>query len=92
MRATANYPEREVTAAILGLCRFSARIGYNELRTEPTIHPNLTTAQAEAPLVRADIVGEQSKEPLKIFPEGQELPRNNTASPLGLIDKSDGSK
>ena len=40
----------------------------------------------------ADIIGEVSRKRLKIYPDYQSLPTNYTGSPLGLIDKSDGSK
>ena len=91
-RATANYAENPVTLAILGICKFGARIGYHGFRISPTIHPNLPTAHAEHHLVMADITGGLSRKRLKIYPHYQSLPTNYTVSPLGLIDKSYESK
>ena len=87
-----NYPDRALVTALLGICKFGARIGYEGLRTKPTIYPNLQTAQANSHLLSSDIAAEQKMNRLKIYATTEQLPNHYTASPLGLIDKSDGSK
>jgi len=43
-RATLDYPERAVITAILGVCRYGARIGYEGHHETLTIYPNLPIA------------------------------------------------
>ena len=89
---THDYPDRHVIAAILGICTFGVRIGYEALRNTATIHPNLSTATTDAQLVTADIVSELEKNRFILYPDRESLPTHYTASLLGLTDKSDGSK
>jgi len=91
-RLTAEYPDREVIMAILGICQYGARIGYKGNRDAVTLHPNLSTANEDPSLVTAEIQSELQQERLKAYPNAECLPRHYTASPLGLIDKADGSK
>jgi len=89
---TTNFPDPEVIRAILGICTYGARIGYTQQRSEPTIHPNLAIADADATLVSADVSSELNKNPLDTYLNINTLPTHYTASPLGLVDKTDGSK
>jgi len=91
-RATLDSPDRAVITTILGICRYGARIGYEGHRETPTIYPNLPIAQTDEHLLSSDNAVELGKNPLAIYPEPSQLPNHYTASPLGLIDKSDGSK
>lgn len=91
-RATLDYPDRAVITAILGICRYGARIGYEGHRTTPIIYPNLPIAQADEHLLSSDIAVELGKNHFAIYPDPSQLPNHYTASTLGLIDKSDGSK
>ena len=54
--------------------------------------PKSSTSETEADLVTADIAAEYCKKHLEIYPNFSSLPRHYTASPLGLVDKSDGGK
>jgi len=78
--------------ALLGIYIFGARIGYEEYCITTTIHPNIKTAIAETPTVSADILLELNKSGLEVFRDLHSLPREFTASPLGLTNKADGSK
>ena len=91
-RLTTCFPDKAVISAIRGICRVGARIGYEGVRESPTIHPNLSTAEVEIPLVTSDITTEMSKNHLLVYREKEALPTHYTASPLGLTDKADGSK
>lgn len=91
-RATLDYPDRAVITAILGICRYGARIGYEGHRAIPIICPNLPIAQADEHLLSSDIAVELEKNRFAIYPDPTQLPSHYTTSPLGLIDKSDGSK
>ena len=89
---TRDFEDQKVITAILGICKFGARIGYHGHRHSVTIHPNLSTAEHKANLVSADINHELLKNRLETYPDFASLPNHYTASPLGLVDKSDGSK
>ena len=91
-RLTAIFPDKAVTAAISGICRFGARIGYEGVRLAPTIYPNLSTAEADTNLLTSDIATELSKNRLVVYHNKDHLPIGFTASPLGLTEKADGSK
>ena len=91
-RLTQEYPDKLVIATLLGICQFGCRIGYEASRQKPTIHANLSTAQAEPHVVSAEIQIELRKHRLKKYSSIVALPQHYTASPLGLIDKSDGTK
>ena len=88
----AEFPDQDVVSAILGICKFGARIGYMRQRTTPTIYNNLATAGADISIVSANISLELSKHRLNIYPNVDSLPAHYTASPLGLTDMADGSK
>ena len=89
---TEYYPEGDVIDAILGICKFGARIGYQERRILVTIHPNLAISEEDKYLVRADIQSVLEMGRLKQYTTPDTLPNNYTASPLRLVDKADGSK
>ncbi|KAG0641064.1 hypothetical protein HOY80DRAFT_1114733 [Tuber brumale] len=89
---TSDYPDKPVISAILGICRFGARIGYEGCRTSAKIYPNLPTADVDSQLVTADIQAELRKGRLEQYAEENTLPKYFTASPLGLTDKADGTK
>ena len=91
-KLTQDYPDPNVITAVLGICTFSARIGYEGYRSKTTIHSNLKSAIAEASIVSADIVSELNQSRLEVYSGPNNLPRHFTASPLGLTDKADGSK
>ena len=87
-----DFLDREVIRAILGICRFDARIGYSQQCSKPTIYPNLAIADAHGTLVSADISSELNKNCLDTYSDINTLQPHYTASPLGLVDKADGSK
>jgi len=89
---TKDFPNQQVVMAILGICQYGARIGYEGYRSSITIHPNLTTAERDSNIVMADITSEQLKNRLEYYPNLKSLPTWFTASPLGLKDKADGTK
>jgi len=91
-RLTACFPDKAVTFAIRGICRFGARIGYKGVRESPTIYPNLSTAEVDIALVTSDITTKMSKNRLLVYQDKEPLPIHYTAWPLGLTDKADGSK
>jgi len=88
-----EFQDEEGVAAILGsICEYGATIGYEGYRSVATIHPDLVTADTGADLVRADIAAESMKNRLNLYSDSASLPPHYTASPLGLTNKSDGSK
>ena len=89
---TQKFPDQQVIKAILGICQYGARIGYEELRSGIVIHPNLAIAEHHINLVTCEITSELCKSQLETYPDYTSFPSNFTASPLGLIDKSDGGK
>ena len=89
---TTQFPDHEVIRAMLGICRYGAKIGYEGCRKRTTIHPNLSSANIDAALVTADLVSELKKNSLEVYQDSGSLPQLYMASPLGLADKSDGSK
>jgi len=92
VKLTQDYPDPDVITADLGICTFSARIGYEGYCNSTTIQPNLKTAIAEAPTLSADIVLELNKSRVEVFRDLNSLPSHFTASPLGLTDKAEGSQ
>jgi len=76
----------------MGICKYGARIGFEGVRRAPPIYPNLATTQGDTNQVMADITEELNLDRLLVYPNTQSLPLHYTASPLGLIDKSDGGK
>ena len=89
---TLQFPDHEVIRAILGICRYGAKIGYEGCRKTITTHPNLFLANIDAALVTADLVSELKKNHLEVYQDSGSLPQYYMASPLGLADKPDGSK
>ena len=87
-----RYPDEEVTTAILGICKFGARIRYTGQRRNITIYRNLATALDNPQLVTIDIAEEERMNRLETYPNYTALPSEFIASPLGLVDKADGSK
>lgn len=86
------YSDKDLVTALLGICKFRARIGYEGLRTKLLIYPNLPTAHGNSHPLSSNITEEQNMNRLKIYANTEPLPNNYTASPLGLIDESYGSK
>ena len=91
-KLTEDYQDRNVITAILEVCTFGARIGYEDYRSKTTIHHNLKTAIVEASIVSADIVSELNDSQLEVYSGHHSLPRDFTASPLGLTNIADESK
>jgi len=89
---TSEYPDQQVIKAILGICQYGARIGYEGQRSGVVIHPNLASAEDNTDLVAKEIESEMKKERLELYSDSFGLPNHYTASPLGLADKADGSK
>ena len=89
---TPQFPDHEVIRAILGICQYGAKIGYEGCRKTITTHPNLFSANIDAALVTADLASELKKNHLEVYQDSGSLPQYYMASPLGLADKSDGSK
>jgi len=87
-----EYPDNSVTEAILGICQFGARIGFEGVRSSITIHPNLSSAFEYPDVVTAEIEAEVKKNRLRKYCSYNTLPGYFIASPLGLTDKSDGTK
>ena len=89
---TRAYPDRPVIEAILGICQFEARIGYEGQRHSSRIFQNLTSALECLEIVTIRIKAELEKGQLVCYPDESVLPDDFTTLPLGLIDKSDRSK
>ena len=81
-----------VITAILGICQFGARIGYQGQGTSITVNLNLATAEADCSIVGAEIESELGKWRLELYTSKDALLQHFTASPLGLVDMADGSK
>ena len=88
-----TYPEQAVLVeSILGICRFGARIGYLGPRGPMQIHQNLSCAEDAPDTVTADIKAKLDNNRLECYPSIESLPEYFMASPLGHIDKSNGTK
>lgn len=81
-RRTSQYPDPSIVDAILGICEYGARIGYEGSRTSATIHPNLSSAEEDPSTVTAEIISELKKNRLELYPDYRSLPNHYTASPL----------
>jgi len=73
-RLTADFPDRAVSSAIIGICQHGARIGYEGPREATTIYPDLSSAVLDASLVTSDIENELRKHRLQVFPDVASLP------------------
>lgn len=91
-KPTRTFPNRRVTSAILGICHYGARIGYKGPRDSISIYPNHSTAEEDHDIVSTDIASELADNRLKHYENRLYLPAFYRASPLGLVDKSDGTK
>jgi len=91
-RHRTTFPDPEVRNAILGICQFGARIGYQGTRDSPTLYPNLATATEGHETVTKDLLRELGNGPFEEYSHFKLLSGGFTASPLGLMDKADGSK
>ena len=89
---TGAYPDRPVIEAILVICLFGAQIGYEGQWHSSRIFQNLTSALECPEIVTTGIKAELEKGRLVCYQDESVLPDDLTASPLGLIDKSDRSK
>jgi hypothetical protein len=87
-----EHPDRNFVDTLLGIITYGARIGYEGPRRDPVIYDNLSTAALEPTLLRADLEKQLKADRLKTYESLQSLPKGYIASPLGLTDKSDGSK
>ena len=77
-----QFPDKQVVTAILGICEYGTKIGYEGHRSVATIYPNLVTADTEADLVSADIAAVSMKHRLNLYSDSASLPPHYTASPL----------
>ena len=91
-RLTAKLPDRAIASAIIGICKYRARIGYEGPTQPTTIHPNLSSTMSDAPGVSLNIEKELRKNRLQVFHEIDSPPADYIALPFGLTDKADGSK
>jgi len=88
----APYPEQAVVEAILGICQFGARIGYQRYRRQGQIHPNLKSAEDSPDTIATDIAKELANNRFNGYTSLATVQEHFVASPLGLTDKADGSK
>ena len=91
-RLTREYPEREVIRVIIGICPFGGKIGYEGELSTITIHQNLATTFEFPEVFTTEIQAELTKHRLRLYTSYNQLPRFFTASPVGLTDKSEGTK
>ena len=87
-----TYPEPMVVDAILGIAEFGARIGYTGHCDCIQVYPNLATVEGFPEIIATGIKVELKHNRLECHTSLTSLPSHFTASPLGLADKSDGSK
>jgi hypothetical protein len=87
-----DHPDRDFVNTLLGIITYGARVGYEGPRRNPVIYDNLSTAALEPTLLRADLEKQLKANRLKTYENVHSLPKGYIASPLGLTDKSDGSK
>ena len=60
-KPTTTFPDPEVRDAILGICQFGARIGYEGARYSLTLYQNLATALEDPETVTMDLGRELEK-------------------------------
>ena len=85
-----DFPDSKLVVALLGICQYGARIGYQSVHSSIKIHSNLTTANDNPALVTAEITSAMRRGRLEVDPNRAGLPNEYTISPTGLTDKSDG--
>ena len=81
-KLTRKCPDQQVISAILGICKYCARIGYEEDRSGITIHPNLNIAKHDINLVTTEIILELCKSSLEVYPDHTRQSSHFTAAPL----------
>ena len=89
---TTTFPDPEVRDAIVGICQFGTRIGYEGTRDSPTLYLDLATTLEDDETVTKDLGRELEKGHFEEYSHFELLPPGFTASPLGLTDNVDGSK
>jgi hypothetical protein len=89
-----DHPDRNFVNTLLGIITYGARVGYEGPRhgRNPVVYDNLSTAALEPTLLRTDLEKQLEANRLKTYESLHSLPNGYIASPLGLTDKSDGSK
>ena len=75
MKLMASYPDPKVVEAILGICRFGARIGSEYHRMCITVYPNLTSGLDHPATVTGDILKEVTKNRLECYQGYSTLPQ-----------------
>ena len=91
-KLTSEYPDRAVAKSNVGICPYGPRIGYEGARGLIQIHLNLASAEEVPEIVTTEIEEELRMNRLKCYPSYTALSYNFTATPWGLVDKSNGSK
>ena len=87
-----KYPDRVVVESSLRIFHYGARIGYEGARGPIRIQLYVASAEEVPEIVMAEIKEELTMNIWQCYPSYTELSYNFTASPMGLIDKTDGSK
>lgn len=77
--------------AILGICPYGAKIGYEGRRKTTSIDANLSSANIDLVLVTAKLATEINKNRFEVYPDSGSLPEHYTVFPPGLTEKSGGS-
>lgn len=87
-----KYPDKRVVAAVVGIARFGARIGYQGKCEGQHIARNLITADELPEILEQDLVEQDNHERLTKYQSRALLPPHFRALPLGLVNKPGGKK
>jgi len=85
-KLTKEYPDNSVTEAILGICQFGVRIGFEGVRSSITIHANLSSAFEYPDVVTAEIEAKLKRNRLRNYCSYNTVLGYFIASHLGLTD------
>ena len=88
----AEYPDRAVADAVVGIAQFGARIGFIGESRGQRIASNLLTAGQLPDILRKDLQEQMESDRLMIYEKMGDLPHVFYSSPLGLVDKPNGKK
>ena len=90
-KALEKYSDKTYTKSLVGMLKYGALIGYTGSRVGKKIYPNHGSARLQPDLLLKDLQEQLGNNRLAVYKEGK-LPPFFVSSPIGLVDKNDGSK
>jgi len=90
-KALEKYSDKTYTKSLVGMLRYGALVGYTGPRIGKRIYPNHGSARQQPKLLEDDLREQLGNKRLDVYTHGR-LPSFFLSSPIGLVDKNDGSK